>query len=41
MKQETQNAKEETTVFPLSLPGCHYATGPPFLLEKMCNRDFH
>jgi len=39
MKQETQNTKEKTTVFPLSLPGCQHATGPPSLSEKMFSCD--
>ena len=39
MKQETKKEKERTTVVPVSLAGCHYATGPPSLLEKIwiCN----
>ncbi len=41
MKQETQNKEETTTAFPLSLPGCHYATGPPSLLQKMFICDLH
>jgi hypothetical protein len=35
MKHETKKEKERTTVFPMPLPGCHYATGPPSLLEEM------
>ncbi len=31
MKQETKKEKERTTVVPVSLAGCHYATGPPSL----------
>ena len=30
MKKETQKEKERTAVVQVSLPGCHYATGPPF-----------
>ncbi len=34
MKQEKKNEKERTAVVPVSLPGCHYATGPPSPLEE-------
>ena len=34
MKHETKKEKERTAVFQVSLPGCHYATGPPSPLEE-------
>lgn len=35
MKQETKEEKREKHFFPMSVSGCHYATGPPLFSDEM------